>query len=310
MQRRPDVTLTQLRYFVAAASHSNMTKAAEQLLVAQSAVSSAISQLEHQIGTQLFIRQPSRGLVLTAAGEEMLRDTQSLLAHLGEVLDTARGHEDVVRGTVKLACFVTLTPFVLPSLISDLRRIHPELVVDVLETQAASVRAELRNGTCELAITYDLALHPDLESEVIGHAPPHVILAADHRLAGADAIALADLADEPMVLLDLPSSRDYFLSMLRGVGVEPVVRYRSASYETVRGLVARGHGFSILNQEPADGGRTYDGGQVVAIPIADDVPVLPVVIVRLRGVRSTARARAVADRARAHFASRRAAPTS
>ena len=301
MQRRPDVTFTQLRYFVEAANFSSMTKAADELMVAQSAVSSAISQLEHQIGTQLFIRQRSRGLVLTAAGEGMLRDTRSVLAHLGEVLDAARGHEDTVRGTVRLACFVTLTPFILPTLISDLRDQHPDLEVEVVETQAEAVRAALRNGTAELALTYDLALGEDMETETLGVARPHVVLPPDHRLAGHDAIALADLEGEPMVLLDLPSSRDYFLAMLSGSGVTPMVRYRSASYETVRGLVARGHGFSILNQRPADG-RTYDGGRVATLPITDDVPGLPVVLARLKGVRSTARARAVAERARAVFA--------
>ena len=57
-----------------------MTKAADELHIAQSAVSAAVSQLEQQIGTQLFIRQRARGLALTAAGEEMLRDTRALLA--------------------------------------------------------------------------------------------------------------------------------------------------------------------------------------------------------------------------------------
>ena len=59
-----------------------MTKAADELHIAQSAVSAAVSQLEHQIGTQLFIRHRARGLVLTAAGEEMLRDTRALLVRL------------------------------------------------------------------------------------------------------------------------------------------------------------------------------------------------------------------------------------
>ena len=117
---RPDVTLTQLRYFVKAATYSSMTKAADELHIAQSAVSAAVSQLEQQIGTQLFIRHRARGLALTAAGEEMLRDTRALLAHLDEVLDGASGRVDQVRGTVRLACFVTLTPFVLPRLLSDL----------------------------------------------------------------------------------------------------------------------------------------------------------------------------------------------
>ena len=93
------------------------------------------------------------GLALTAAGEEMLRDTRALLAHLDEVLDGASGRVDQVHGTVRLACFVTLTPFVLPRLLSDLGVRHPELEVEVIETSADEVRTVLRNGTAELALT-------------------------------------------------------------------------------------------------------------------------------------------------------------
>lgn len=304
MRRRPDVTLTQLRYFVKAATYSSMTKAADELHIAQSAVSAAISQLEQQIGTQLFIRHRARGLALTTAGEEMLRDTRALLAHLDEVLDGASGHVDQVRGTVRLACFVTLTPFVLPRLLSDLGARHPDLEVDVIETSADAMSTMLRNGTAELAITYDLALGAAMETEFLGVAVPYVLLPPDHRLARRRSIRLTELTGEPMVLLDLPDSRDYFESMLTNAGVTPTIRYRSASYETVRGLVARGHGYSILNQLPAHR-ETYDGGTVAAVAIRDDVQGLPIVLARLQTVRTTARARAVADAARAIFSEQR-----
>jgi DNA-binding transcriptional LysR family regulator len=306
MRRRPDVTLTQLRYFVKAATYLSMTKAADELHIAQSAVSAAISQLEQQIGTQLFIRHRARGLALTAAGEDMLRDTRALLAHLDEVLDSASGHVDQVHGTVRLACFVTLTPFVLPRLLSDLGARHPDLEVEVIETSADAIRTVLRNGTAELALTYDLGLGAGVDAEYLGVAAPYVALPPEHRLAKRKSIRLTELADEPMVLLDLPDSRDYFESLLAKAGVTPNIRYRSASYEAVRGLVARGHGFSILNQVPAHRG-TYDGGSVSTVAIRDDLPGLPIVLARLQSVRSTARARAVAAAARDIFAERRGA---
>jgi len=303
MRRRPDVTLTQLRYFVKAATQLSMTKAADELHIAQSAVSAAIGQLEQQIGTQLFIRQRARGLVLTAAGEEMLRDTQGLLAHLDEVLDHAGGSVGQLHGAVRLACFVTLAPFVLPRLLSDLGARHPGLEVEVIETPADAIPTMLRNGTAELALTYDLGLGAGVEAEHLGVAAPYLALPPDHRLSGRKSVRLAELAGEPMVLLDLPDSRDYFESMLAKAGVTPRIRYRSTSYEAVRGLVAGGHGFSILNQVPAHSG-TYAGGAVAVVSIRDELPGLPIVLARLRSVRPTARARAVAAEARAIFADR------
>lgn len=301
MPRQPDVTLIQLRYFVAAATHLSMTKAAEELRIAQSAVSAAVAQLEHQIGTQLFIRHRARGLALTPVGEEMLRDTRRLLDHLDEVLDAATGHVSQIRGRVRVACFVTLGPYVLPRLIAELNTEHPDLQVDVIETEAHAMRAALRNGSAEVAITYDLGLGSGIETETLGIAPPYVALARDHPLASARAVELTALADEPMVLLDLPESREYFEKMLVAAGVTPNIRYRSASYETVRGLVARGHGYSILNQRPASD-VTYDGGAVAAVPIKGDAPALSIVLARAEGVRMTARARAVARAARKIFA--------
>jgi DNA-binding transcriptional LysR family regulator len=299
--RQPDVTLTQLRYFVKAATYGSMTKAADELRIAQSAVSAAVSQLEHQIGTQLFIRQRARGIQdLVEVLEQGPRVSQHLLTRGGEN-EPASGQAGQIRGRIRIACFVTLTPFILPRLISELGSNHPDLEVEVVETQADDVRAVLRNGTAEVALTYDLGLGPGIDTEVLHIARPYVALARDHPLAASAELDLADLAAEPMVLLDLPDSRDYFEKILVDAGVKPRIHYRSASYETVRGMVARGHGFSILNQEPAHHG-TYDGGEVVAVPIRGDAPGLPIVIARAHVVRVTARARAIEEAARTIFA--------
>jgi DNA-binding transcriptional LysR family regulator len=134
-------------------------------------------------------------------------------------------------------------------------------------------------------------------------APPYAILAPDHPLTIAGRGAwLRDLAKDPMVLLDLPHSRDYFRSLVAGSGIEPQIRYRTASYETVRALVARGHGFSILNQKPVSA-STYDGGSVAVVPLLDRLAPLPIVLTRLPGLRLSGRAEAFASRCRAVFRS-------
>ena len=297
MSRQPDVTLTQLRYFVEAASALSMTKAAEELRVAQSAVSAAIAQLERQVGTALFIRRHARGLVLTAAGEELLRDARGLLAHVGEVLDAARGRGDEVRGHIKLAFMITLVPFVLPDLLAELGANYPELEVEVLELEAGAVSDALRSGTVEAAMTYDLGLGPGVAREVIAEVPPYVILPPGHRLADQPEVRLGELVGEPMVLLDLPHSRDYFRDVVATSGTPPWIAYRSSSVEAVRGMVARGLGYSLLNQRPVLNG-TYNGGHVEARPIADDVPALSVVVAWMESIRRSARARAVTDTVR------------
>ncbi|MDQ4214551.1 LysR substrate-binding domain-containing protein [Microbacterium sp. ASV81] len=295
-----DMTLVQLRYFVTAATHRSMTEASIDLHVAQSAVSTAIAQLEKSLGVQLFVRQRSKGLALTEAGEQLLRDAQSVLAQVEEMTDTVRGHHHQVRGTLRLACFVTLAPFVLPQLISRVEQEHPELRIEIIEADMEDTTELLLSGAVEGGIVYDFGRVHDLVFDPLFSAPPHVILAADHPLARQDEVALADLADSELVLLDLPHSREYFLGMLQDAGVVPRVRYSSHSYETVRSLVARGHGYSILNQVPLTP-RTYDGGELRVLPIAGAAPALDVCFARVAKVRPTARTRAVAVLARELF---------
>lgn len=295
-----DMTLVQLQYFVTAARKLSMTAASVDLHVAQSAVSTAIAQLERSLGVQLFIRQRSKGLALTEAGEQLLRDAQSLLAHVDEIADTVRGHHYNVRGTLRLACFVTLAPFVLPRLISSVQQQYPHLRIEIIEADMGGTVDMLLSGAVEGAIAYDFGHVADVTFEPLYTAAPHVILPAEHELATRESLHLRELNGHDLVLLDIPRSREYFLGMLEGHGVSPHIRYSSRSYETVRSLVARGHGYSILNHIP-QGGMTYDGGYLAALPIADDIDPLQVCFVHATNVRPTARTKVVSALAREIF---------
>lgn len=299
---RPDMTLVQLRYFVTAAARRSMTQASLDLHVAQSAVSTAIAQLERGLGVQLFVRQRSKGLALTDAGEQLLRDARSLLSQVDEMTDTVRGRHFDVRGTLRLACFVTLAPFVLPTLISRVKQQHPQLRIEIIEADVDGTVELLLNGSVEAAIAYDFGRMHDLAFDHLYTAAPHVILPLDHPLARRKRVKLIEFAGQDLVLLDIPQSREYFLGMLEAAGVEPQVRYSSRSYETVRSLVARGEGYSILNNIPQSP-LTYDGGKLVAVPIAGDVAPLDVCFVRVKDVRPTARARVIGNLARELFGS-------
>ena len=297
MQATVGFTLAQLRYFVAAAEAGSMTAAAERLLIAQSAVSTAVSNLEQELSVQLFIRRKGKGLVATPAGERLLLQARELLTHALDVAAEARGVEGGLSGPVRIGCFVTLAPFVVPGLLATTAQRHPRLGVDVLEGEADELDRALRTGRIDFAVTYDLGLGPGIARETIASLPAHALVAADHPLAGRATIDLAELADEPFVLLDLPHSRDYFWSLVTATGITPEVRHRSHNYEAVRSLVALGHGFSVLHQRPATD-HTYSGARVAALALTNEHPPLDLVLARIDGVRQTTRATAVADLAR------------
>jgi DNA-binding transcriptional LysR family regulator len=89
-------------------------------------------------------------------------------------------------------------------------------------------------------------------------------------LTAAPGIALQDLVQEPLVLLDVEPNRNYMLSLFRECGAEPQIGYRSRSLEMVRGLVGHGLGYSLLATKPANN-MTYDGRALVARPLSGAV---------------------------------------
>ncbi|MFJ8793488.1 LysR family transcriptional regulator [Streptomyces sp. NPDC102462] len=289
-------TLVQLRYFVTAAECGSMTAAAERLRIAQSAVSSAITNLEHELRVQLFVRHRARGLTLTSAGERLQHQARELLARAREVEAEARGSGGSLAGPVTLGCFVTLAPYYLPALFAACSEQHPGIELNVVEAEAEQLAQALQSGKIDFALTYDLGMSatPALRRDVIDQASAYVIIPETHRLADRQSVELSELAAEPMVLLDLPYSRDYFRALVTATGIAPDIRYRTQSYETVRSLVAHGLGYSVLNQRPATS-QTYAGRDVVPLELIDDHPHLDVTIALMDGVRQTMRAQAVID---------------
>lgn len=297
----PPFTLAQLRYFVLAAEAASMTHAARAMLVSQSAVSTAIAQLEHHLGVQLLVRHHARGLSLTRAGEQFLRDARGLLAHAADLGDVGRGLGVSLTGQVTVGFFSPLAPFHLPRVIEQFAAVHPGVELTVVEGETEVLRRQLLQGACEAAVLYDFGLGEEIAAEVLAAAPPYLAVPATHRLARCEGVSLREAADEPMILLDLPYSREYFRSLAEQAGVDPIIRYRSTNYETVRALVARGFGYTILNQRPlAD--STYDGGRVAAVPLFDCLPSLPIILASAQGVRLTKRALAFGDVCRQVFA--------
>lgn len=290
-------TLVQLRYFAAAAELGSMTAAARELMVSQSAISTAVAHLEKDLGVQLLLRHHARGLTLTAAGEEFLRELRGYLAHTDELAEVARSAGSSLVGQLTVGCFSTLAPFQLPRLIAACETEHPEIRINVVEAEHAALKQALRAGRCELALMYGYDLDDDIDHLVIGEATAYVLVAADHRLARSGSVWLHELAQEPMVLLDLPHSGPWLERLVATAGIEPTIRHRTAGFETVRAMVAHGHGWSVLNQRPAVD-TTYNGTRAAVLEIRDELPVLEVVLASMRGSRLTRRAQAFLKAAR------------
>lgn len=291
---RFSITLAQLGYFAACARTLNMTAASQELHVAQSAVSSSITQLERALGTSLFIRRHAKGLVLTPAGERLQQETSQLFEHLDSMIDAIQADATSLRGTLRVAVFDPLTPTILPRVMSHIAREHPELSLEIFGGNHEQNLADVRTGRAELAITYEFSAADDIVTAPLGAVRPYIIVPESSRFATCESIYLAELMDEPLVLLDLPDSREYFVTLIRTAGGTPQVRYKTPNFEALRSMVASGMGYSILNQRPAYD-TTYAGPRAIPLEIADEVPSLRLSIAQLRQTRPTARGRAFVE---------------
>lgn len=295
-----EYTLRQLEYFVAVAEAGSITRAATKVHLSQSAMSTAITDLEAALGVQLVMRHHAKGVTLTPAGAEVLLAGRQLLAAAAELRDVAHGLGSSVSGTLEIGCFEVVAPYLLPALLARAAVELPDLQLRPAEVDLADLVDGVAAGRFELGIGYDLVADARLTTTPLFTLPPYVLVGGSHALAAASSVTLAELADEPMALLDLPHSRDYFRKVFDAVGVVPRVDYRSTSVETCRALVGRGLAYTVLNLHSAVP-MSLDGYPLAAIEVSDAVPGLAVVLMSPANATMTRRADAVAQLCRDLF---------
>jgi DNA-binding transcriptional LysR family regulator len=223
-----------------------------------------------------------------------------LIAHADELRLAALDLGGGLAGQLDLGCFITFAPWIIPGLLRGFARQFPEVEVRLHESHVQGVLAGLRSGESEVALTYDLDLGPDILFEPLGEVPLHAILPAAHRLARSPAVRLAELAEEPLVLLGLPQSREYFLSIFYSLRLEPRIAYETGSFEMVRGLVANGLGYSIMHSRPPSS-RSLDNRRLAYRPIAEKVRSTELGLARLAQLRPTRLSAGFAQFCRTHF---------
>lgn len=302
-------TLRQCTYFRAVAEHGGIAQAARALNISQPSVAQALDKLEGVTGLVLFDRHHARGLTLTLQGRIFLQHVTSLEQQAQQVEREASALAAEAAGEIRLGVFWTLSPFYAAGLIRAFADEAPGVIVRQREMSLADLADSLREGSIDLALTYDRGGEPDgLAFVELAALRPMVVLAADHRLAGRCSVDLAELADEPYVMLDGPGSRSYFENLLAESGINPRISYISTSLESVRSAVAAGFGFTLLVMRPPSP-ITYDGGRVNTLQIDNDVRSLRIVLASRDGAHRGLILRRFTDHAVAYFASRQGTRT-
>jgi DNA-binding transcriptional LysR family regulator len=276
-------SLRELRILVTVAETKAVSRAARKLGRSPASVSATITEIEARLGVQLFVRQPAKGLIATPAGEIISLEARGLLAHADEFEKIAGALGGGLEGEISIGCFTNLAPMVFANLLAAFNAEYPGIQVHIHIGDQEQIFQGLRSGTMELALTFDLDISEPYEAIAMAELPPYVLVPTTHPLAGRSDVSLSEMVEEPYILMDLPHTREYFLSIFYSQQLDPRIRYRSTSFEAVRSLVGNGLGYALLNLQPRIA-RTYDGKEVVILRLKETVRPLKIVLVSLRRV--------------------------
>ncbi|MGG4143247.1 LysR family transcriptional regulator [Paenibacillus algorifonticola] len=239
--------LRQLYYFVKVARKEHVTQAAEELHVAQSAVSRQIHQLEEELGVKLFL-QKGRNLQLTPVGHLFLKRAEVILADLDRAVVEIHEFLDPEKGEIRLGFPHSLGVSLIPQVVAAFRKHHPNVKFRFRQGMYPSLIRDMVKGEIDLAF---ISPFPDEHEHVCGQVllteELYAILPPAHALAGESSIRLSQLKDETFVLFSEGYSlRPIVWEACQEAGFTPKIGFEGEETETIRGLVAAGMGVSLL----------------------------------------------------------------
>ena len=260
----------QLKYFVATAEAGQVSQAAVQLNITQSAVTAAIRELEEALLTRLFVRHP-HGMVLTDAGRRFLGHAYGILANVEEAMLPSHWESDF-RGSLAVAASYTVMGYFLPAHMRRMAAWYPQLEIRLHELPRAEIEAGLLQHDFDVAVLLSSNVdNPALQLEPIISSPRRLWLPAQHPLLSKPAASLQDIASEPYIMLTVDEAEQTALRYWEPSRLQPAVRVRTSSVEAVRSMVANGSGVSILS-DMVYRPWSLEGRRIETVNLHDQVP--------------------------------------
>ncbi|WP_206530197.1 LysR family transcriptional regulator [Nordella sp. HKS 07] len=279
-------TLRQLLYFVAAGETRSVKQAAERLNISQPSISTAIAQIEAEFDIQLFVRHHAQGLSLTPAGVRFLQAAKTLLDQAEELHNVADEVAGSVSGPLNIGSFRTYAPLIISEVCKGFLDQFPRVKLHVSEGDEASLVARLRRAEISIAVTYSQNIPEDIDFEPLAKLPTYALLPADHEFVSKAPLHLRDLVDLPFILLDLPLSREYFMSLFLRENLAPNILTRTEYPEAIRSYVASGFGYSLATARPRNK-AALNGKPLAYVPLAGNYPPMVFGLATLKGLRKT-----------------------
>ena len=264
------MTLNELRYIVSVAQELNFRRAAEKSFISQPALSLAIQKLEEELGLQIFERGKSR-IAVTPVGEQIVAQAQRVLEEAGRIREIANRGNDQLSGALRVGIIYSVGPYLLPDLIPALKKLAPNMPLEVEENITGNLDVMLRNGKLDVIIIALPFGDPGVVTLPLYDESFEVVVGNDHHWANRRSVKARELSAEKVLLLD---SGHCFSNQVaeacpelnrRGAEIQ-----QGTSFETIRNMVASGLGITVL---PASANSArYRSRLLKVIPFASPAP--------------------------------------
>ncbi|KWF95340.1 LysR family transcriptional regulator [Burkholderia cepacia] len=267
-----DLTLRQLRYFVAAAQSGQFSMAAANEHVSQSAITNAVLALENGLGMRLFERMP-QGVVLTPDGQDFYNHARRVMDAARDAVHKPPFRSHDLRGTVRIAASYTVLGYFLPELLARFRATYPYIEFDLRDMERADVEAGVLNGEIDIGVVLlsNVERPHRFGNHVLIRSRRQLWMAPSHPLAQLEAPSLKDIAAHPYIQITVDEGEQSTLKYWRDAGVAPNIAFRTSSMESLRGLVAHGFGVTILS-DMVFRPWSLEGKRIESRPILDTIP--------------------------------------
>lgn len=241
------MNLRELEYLIALDEHRHFGQAAKSCNVSQPTLSTQLKKLEDELGAAL-IERSGRTVTLTRVGTEVVMRARKVMEQVSEIRDIARHATDPHSGEIRVGCFPTLNPYLLPHIMPTLKEAFPTLSVLIVEDKTEDLERMLENGELDAIVVgtplvrTGVDVVPLFREDFVFAGPAH-----DPNMFDGDPITVDQLEGKELLLLSEGHClRDQALQVCKTSKASEQVNYRATSLETLRHMVVSGAGYTLM----------------------------------------------------------------
>ncbi|TKI03170.1 LysR family transcriptional regulator [Martelella alba] len=243
-----NISLRQLRIFLAVAEHHSFSRAGNMISLTQSAMSHSIGELETELGIRLFDRT-TREVLLTQDGADLAEELRRIISELETTLSHAQSRGERRRGLVHVATSPTISAGIMPGCITQVVENYPQINLIIHDQVQQQTIQMVLNGEVDFGVIVEPSVPSDLYTETFMEEPFCLVLPKAHPIARQSQVKWSNLQNQELVLLDYASgSRPIIDDALMRHGVKPCVVQELGHVATIFRILQSGIGVSIIPQ--------------------------------------------------------------